>query len=45
VFQRGKLVEQGKHEELLRRGGLYAKLHRLHFARADELHSVPPPPA
>lgn len=32
-FQRGHLVEQGTHQELLRAGGLYAKLHRLHFAR------------
>jgi ATP-binding cassette subfamily B protein len=38
VFQRGRLVEQGSHQELLRHGGLYAKLHRLHFARqADSL--------
>ena len=36
VFQRGRLVEQGKHEELLRKGGLYSKLHRLHFARHEE---------
>lgn len=38
VFQRGRLVEQGNHQELLRTGGLYAKLHRLHFARqADSI--------
>jgi ATP-binding cassette subfamily B multidrug efflux pump len=43
VFQRGRLIEQGAHEELLRKGGLYAKLHRLHFARSDESLSVPPP--
>jgi ATP-binding cassette subfamily B protein len=42
VFQRGHLVEQGSHLELLRAGGLYAKLHRLHFARqTDSIH----PPA
>lgn len=40
VFQRGHLVEQGSHLELLRAGGLYAKLHRLHFARqTDSVHS------
>jgi ATP-binding cassette subfamily B protein len=42
VFQRGHLVEQGSHLELLRAGGLYSKLHRLHFARqTDSIH----PPA
>jgi ATP-binding cassette subfamily B multidrug efflux pump len=35
-FQRGRLVEQGTHSELLRAGGLYSKLHRLHFARQSE---------
>jgi ATP-binding cassette subfamily B protein len=43
VFQRGHLVEQGNHLELLRAGGLYAKLHRLHFARQTD--SVHPPTA
>jgi hypothetical protein len=28
-------VEQGKHAELLASGGLYARLHQLHFARAE----------
>jgi ATP-binding cassette subfamily B protein len=43
-FKRGVLVEQGTHDELLRAGGLYAKLHRLHFARSEDLLSIPPPP-
>jgi ATP-binding cassette subfamily B multidrug efflux pump len=34
-FQRGRLVEQGSHAELLASGGLYARLHQLHFARAE----------
>ena len=28
VLERGKLVEQGSHEELLKRGGLYARLYQ-----------------
>lgn len=32
VFHKGKLVEQGTHEELLTEGGVYAKLHRLQLA-------------
>jgi ATP-binding cassette subfamily B protein len=33
VLKQGKLVEQGTHEELIRQGGLYAKLHELQFSR------------
>jgi ATP-binding cassette subfamily B protein len=36
VFQKGRLVEQGSHSELLAAGGLYAKLHALHFAREEQ---------
>jgi subfamily B ATP-binding cassette protein MsbA len=32
VLERGRVVEQGKHAELLARGGVYAKLHQLQFA-------------
>ena len=34
VFHHGELREQGTHAQLLARGGLYARLHELQFARA-----------
>lgn len=36
VFHKGTIAEQGSHAELLARGGLYAKLHELQFARQHE---------
>jgi ATP-binding cassette subfamily B protein len=33
VLKQGKLVEQGTHDELVRAGGLYSKLHELQFSR------------
>ncbi|WP_027891990.1 ABC transporter ATP-binding protein [Calidithermus chliarophilus] len=33
VFRKGKLLEEGSHEELLAKGGYYAKLYELQYAR------------
>jgi subfamily B ATP-binding cassette protein HlyB/CyaB len=35
TVDRGRLVEDGTHEDLLRRGGRYAQLHRLQVGRVD----------
>jgi ATP-binding cassette subfamily B protein len=36
VFHKGRVVEQGTHDELLAAGGVFARLHRLQFAREHE---------
>jgi ATP-binding cassette subfamily B protein len=33
VMQKGTIAEQGTHQELMSRDGLYRRLHQLHFAR------------
>jgi ATP-binding cassette, subfamily B, bacterial MsbA len=35
VLDRGRIVESGSHEELLRRGGLYKRLHAIQFQDVD----------
>jgi ATP-binding cassette, subfamily B, bacterial MsbA len=35
VLDRGRIVEEGRHDELLGRGGLYRRLHDLQFATED----------
>jgi ATP-binding cassette subfamily B protein len=39
VLEKGRLVEQGTHSELLARGGLYAHLYETQFGRAAENES------
>ena len=43
VLEEGRIVEDGTHEDLMRRGGLYANLHRLQFK--DGAHDSAAPTA
>jgi ATP-binding cassette, subfamily B, bacterial len=36
VMEAGRIIEEGRHESLLERGGLYARLARLQFQMTDE---------
>ncbi len=45
VLHRGRLVEQGTHDELVAAGGIYARLHRIQTAGADPRLSDPGSPA
>lgn len=37
VLQNGQVAETGNHDELMRRGGLYAKLYNLNYASFDDI--------
>ena len=39
VISEGRIAEQGTHEELLARNGIYAGLYRLQFREGEELSS------
>jgi subfamily B ATP-binding cassette protein MsbA len=40
LIKGGRIVEHGKHEDLLRSGGLYATLYDLQFQHEDEIPNV-----
>jgi ATP-binding cassette subfamily B protein len=41
VFDRGRIIERGRHDELLAHGGLYARLYREQFLAATGAEPAP----
>jgi subfamily B ATP-binding cassette protein MsbA len=44
VLERGKIAEQGTHQQLMHRDGQYRRLYRLQFDDADSINLPPGPP-
>jgi ATP-binding cassette subfamily B protein len=40
VMDHGEVVEQGRHADLLQKGGLYARLYQRQFEPVDELATI-----
>ena len=45
VMDHGRVVEQGRHQELLDKGGFYNRLYQSQFTRAQDEEIVTPTPA
>jgi ABC-type multidrug transport system fused ATPase/permease subunit len=43
VLDRGRIVETGKHEELVNRGGVYQRLYELQFLEPDAVEVLRAP--
>ena len=43
VLDQGRIVESGRHDELVAKGGLYTRLHRTQFGIAGATHAPAPP--
>ena len=43
VLDQGRIIESGRHDELVAKGGLYTRLHRTQFGIAGGYAAAPPP--